>query len=62
MNREPVRSRTIDGHLSVETTPIPQRTSSRQTLLVVKMIEITTEFMILYYLESSISIGLDGSS
>jgi hypothetical protein len=39
MNREPTRNRTVDCPSSFETTPIPQRASSRQNLLMVKRLK-----------------------
>jgi len=53
MNRDLLRNRIVDSHLPLEITPSPQRTPSRQTLFIVKIIEIIMKFIILYYLESS---------
>lgn len=41
MNKDIVRSRTVDCHSPSETTPMPpQRTFSRQSLLTVRIIKI----------------------
>jgi hypothetical protein len=36
MNRDLIRSRTGDYYVPIETTPIPQRKSSRQSVFMVK--------------------------